>query len=36
MRARLQVHKGQKMALEPLKLELELVVHHHVCAGNQI
>lgn len=29
------VHEGQRMALHPLDLELQLIMHHHVCAGNQ-
>lgn len=29
------VHEGQRMALDLLKLELQLIMHHHVCAGNQ-
>lgn len=30
----MRVHEGQRMALDPLKLELQLIMHHHVCAGN--
>ena len=28
-------HRGQKMASEIMKLELRMVVSHHVDAGNQ-
>jgi hypothetical protein len=28
-------HRIQKRMLEPLQLELEMIVSHHVCAGNQ-
>jgi hypothetical protein len=28
-------HKGQKGAPDPLKLELQMVVSHHVSAKNQ-
>ena len=27
-------HRGQKKALDPLELELYIVVSHHVGAGN--
>jgi hypothetical protein len=27
-------YRGQKRALDPLELELQMVVSHHVCAGN--
>lgn len=28
------VHKGQKRALDPLKLDLQMTVNFHVGAGN--
>lgn len=30
------VYRGQKWALETIKLELQRVMSHHVAAGNQI
>jgi hypothetical protein len=28
-------HRGQKMFLDPLELELDMIMSHHVGSGNQ-
>ena len=30
-----RAHRGEKRALDPLGLELQIVVSHHVVAGNR-